>query len=652
MDGADTASPPGMEEADLAEMSLEQLSKVKVDSVYAASKRDQTVMEAPASVSLVTADEIRKYGYRTLADILRSVRGVDVSYDRNYGYIGIRGFNRPGDFGGRVLVLVDGHRMNEPLYDSAFNMMDFLVDVEMIERVEVVRGPGSTIYGNNAFFGVINVVTRRGRDINGTELSGAYGSYDTVSGRLSYGKLFKNGVELAVSGTVFDSSGPTRLYYPEFDNPAENFGVAYKRDGESAYNAITTISYKDFTLEGGYVWRDKDVPTASYATVFNDPHYNTIDNRAFGSLRFEHPFENDLLVMARAYYDYYAFKASYPYADVGGIYLNKDRAYAEWIGLETQVTKPVLERHRLTLGAEYRYDLRQDQNNFDEEPRADYLVSRRTHYNVGVFGQAEISILTNLTLTAGLRYDYFKSFGGTINPRAGLVYQPLQGTALKLLYGQAYRAPNVNEIYNESPSSKQNPGLKPETVSTYELVLEQYFGAVYRASMSGFYLETKDLINQELDLADGLLVFQNRDQVQAWGAEAELEAKWESGVRGRVSYTYEQTEDVKNRLPLSNSPEHMGKLNLILPVYREKVFAGLELQASSSRLTLAGNQSGDFAVVNFTLFSHQIVKGLDLSASVYNLFDQNYAYPGAGEHIQDVIRQDGRTFRVRLTYRF
>jgi iron complex outermembrane receptor protein len=199
----------------LKSLSIEELQEVPV--VYGASKHDQKVTEAPSSISIVTVDQIKKFGYRTLADILSSVRGFYVNNDRNYGYIGLRGFNRPGDYGGRVLLLIDGHRLNDPVFDTAANGFDFILDVDLISRVEIIRGPGSSLYGNNAFFGVINVITRKGRDMEGAELAGKARSYGTYEGRASYGKRFENGAEMLFSASYSDSDGHERLFYKEFD---------------------------------------------------------------------------------------------------------------------------------------------------------------------------------------------------------------------------------------------------------------------------------------------------------------------------------------------------------------------------------------------------------------------------------------------------
>lgn len=144
----------------------------EIPSVYGASKYEQKVTEAPSSISIVAAAIIKEYGYRTLPDVLRSLRGFFITNDRNYSYVGVRGFNRPGDYNIRILLLIDRHRVNDHHYNQALIGMEFVLDVDLIDRVEVVRGPSSSIYGINAFFAVVNVMTRRGRDLKGVEVSG------------------------------------------------------------------------------------------------------------------------------------------------------------------------------------------------------------------------------------------------------------------------------------------------------------------------------------------------------------------------------------------------------------------------------------------------------------------------------------------------
>src|SRR3984885_208261 len=162
----------------LPEMSLEELVRLDAGRVFGASERLQPVTEAPASVSFITAEDIARYGYRTLADILQGVRGMYVTNDRNFSYLGTRGFGNPGDSNSRVLLLVNGHRVNDNVYGQAEIGAEFGIDPALFERVEIIRGPASSLYGDSAFFAVVHVIT------------GEYGSREKDVPTGSFGSLF------------------------------------------------------------------------------------------------------------------------------------------------------------------------------------------------------------------------------------------------------------------------------------------------------------------------------------------------------------------------------------------------------------------------------------------------------------------------------
>ncbi|OGW55441.1 MAG: hypothetical protein A2Y81_02375 [Nitrospirae bacterium RBG_13_43_8] len=638
---------------DLTQLGIEELMEIEVATVYGASKYEQKVTEAPSSVTVITAEEIRKYGYRTLADILRSVRGFYVTYDRNYNYLGSRGFSRPGDYNTRFLLLVDGHRINDNVYDGAYFGTEFIIDVDLIERVEIIRGPGSSLYGTNAFFGVINIITKQGRDFKGTEISGEAGSFDTYKGRLSYGNKFQNGLEILLSGSLYDSKGQRHLFFKEFDDPATNNGVAENADDDQYNSFFTKLSFHDFTLQAAYVSREKVIPTGSWDTVFNNPRTRTTDELSYIDLNYNYDFGRQTNIQARVYYDQYYYKGDYLY-DYPPVTLNKDRAWGDWWGGELKLTTKVVEKHLLTLGAEYRDNFRQDQSNYDEDPFCLYLEDTRDSTILAFYLQDEFKILKNLILNAGLRHDHYSTFGGTTNPRLALIFTPFEKTIFKLLYGEAFRAPNAYELYYDDGgiSTKSNPDLNPETIKTYELSLEQYLGNNLHISASGFYYKINDLISQQIDPVDNLIMFNNVEDVEAKGFELELDGRWDSGLRGRISYTYQETENRQTGEILTSSPKHLAKLNIIVPVLKEKVFLGIETQYVSKVKTLEGNYASDYFLANLTLFSQNLLKSLETSATVYNLFDEKYGNTGSEEHAQDIIEQDGRSFRIKLTYKF
>ena len=224
----------------VTDLSIEQLMSIEVESVFGASKFEQKITEAPASISIITSSDIRQYGYRTIGEALRSIRGFYISGDRSYHYLGSRGFSRPGDYNSRYLLLIDGHRLNDNIYDTASIGNELALDIDLIDRIEVIRGPGSSLYGSNAFFGVINIITRESKDINGVELSGEAASFDTYKERITYGKKFSDDIQFLVSATHLHSKGQS-LYFKEFDDPTTNNGNADGSDYEKYGSAFMNL---------------------------------------------------------------------------------------------------------------------------------------------------------------------------------------------------------------------------------------------------------------------------------------------------------------------------------------------------------------------------------------------------------------------------
>ena len=348
-----------------------------------------------------------------------------------------------------------------------------------------------------------------------------------------------------------------------------------------------------------------------------------------------HTWADGTEIASRFHYDVYKFTGHYPYdyedpEFPGRITINRDVARSQSVGGEVQANRTVFQKHRLTAGAEYRRDFSLELRNFDlHRPRTIYLDSRQSADTVGCYIQDEVPILNRLSLNAGIRYDYFDSFGDTVNPRTALMCAPWTNGVFKLIYGQAYRAPNAFERSYQAVDYKLNPDLGPETIRSYELVYEQIVNPSLRFNTSLFFNNAEGLITLIPDPADGLLVFENVDEVHSRGAEAELEWRGRNGVSSGISYTYAETEDQATGETLSNSPRHVGKFHASVPLWTEKLMAGLELQGLSERKTLQGNESAGYWIANLTLLSREVVKGLELSASIYNLFNRELC--GSGE---------------------
>jgi iron complex outermembrane receptor protein len=640
---------------DYTEFDLSEL--VEMDVVYGASRYEQKVSEAPSAVTVITADEIESYGYRTLGEILSSARGYYVTDDRNYSYVGVRGFGRPGDYNTRLLIMVDGHRINDAVYDSGMIGNDLALDVGLIRRVEVIPGPSSSLYGNSAFFGVVNIVTKQGSDIEGWEVFGGASSYEGYLGRASYGIRKENGFEILLSGSIFDAEGQD-LYFFEFDDPATNFGVASGGDIAGTKKLFAKASYGRLSLNGAFASSEKGIPTAPWEGLFNDSRAKTIDQSAYIDISYERDMPDASDLTARVYYDWYYYVGDYPYdgADVGDPelpILYVDMAKGQSVGSEIQLAKTVLTRNKMILGSEVRNDFTMEQKGWDADPYYwVYQDDSRDGTEWAVYLQDELRASEELVFNVGVRHDHYSSFGGTTNPRLAAIGTPRPGTTLKFLFGRAFRAPNAYELYYEDGgiSQKGNPDLGPETILTYEAVWEQAINPRLRGTVTAFRYDIDDLIDQATDPADDLIYFQNTDEIESKGIELELDARLMSGIRGRASYSFQETHDRASGARLTNSPKHLAKLNVGVPLWNNLAQGALELQYMSKRRTLAGDFADGHVVTNLN-FLTRVFKPVEVVASVYNLLDADYGDPGAEEHIQDILPRDGRTFRLGMTYR-
>lgn len=645
---------------DLSRLSLDDLMQIRVESVTTASKRLEPSTDAPAAVSIISGDEIRKLGHRSLADVLQGIRGFYVTYDHGYYYLGSRGFSRPGDYNSRTLLLLNGQRLNDGVYEQGFIGTEFMLDLDLIERVEVVRGPGSALYGSDALFGVINVITKRGADIGTAEASVEGGSFDRWKGRFSLGSKLKNGVDYLISGSYLTSEGQSHISFPLMATHGAAPLQAISQDSERVANLFGRITWNDFTLETAWRDRNKQLPTGAYDSVLEDPRNRLFDTAGYIRGIFDHSFENELKLRTSFSYNSTTYRGTFIYdrlQSTGSILrvVERDEGRSVWWAEDAHLSLPLWEeRVNLSGGFEARENVRQNQDTFDLDPYVSYLNDNRTSWTIGPYSEAKITVLPSVSLTAGVRHDFYSDENGATTPRSALVWQPVKESTLKLLYGEAFRAPNAYERYYQDGGRSEKPSghLKPERIETYEAVFEQQIGSHVRGSVSGYLFKAHDLINLVTDPSDGLLVYQNTQLAYGRGVEFELETRFKPGITSRISYTLQRANDEIAHQELSNSPHHQILANVIVPLYRDQIFAGVEARYIGGRENDSGPDVGAYWIANATLYSQHWANGLELSASVYNLFDHRYLEPGSGNLAQKTIAQEGRSFRVKLTYHF
>lgn len=634
----------------LTELSLEKLMRLDAGRVFGASERSQPVTEAPTSVSFITAEDIARYGYRTLADILHGVRGMYVTDDRNFSFLGARGFGKPGDYNSRILLLVNGHRVNDNIFGQAEIGAEFGLDPATFERVEIIRGPASSVYGDSAFFAVVNVITKTGASINGSSLTYETGSHGTQLVRGTVGQRLGNGVDFALSSTVEQSDGVDRLYFPEYDTPESNNGIAEGLDGQGFNQHYGRLAVGNFTVTGAYGRRRKDVPTAYLGTLFNEQieRERTIDRHSLFDVEYSRSVGESRVVLHGAYdrftaNGYYPFDAA-PFARVALGYLD---VAGSWVTFGGRVTRP-LPWQTLMVGAEYIDNVQQKYVTGyvgDENPQGsiDTSSSRRA-----VYVQDEIKLGRHVIVNGGLRYDGYERFN-RVTPRTALIVMPTPHQSFKYLYGRAFRAPNIYETI-ELYFGPGVADLRPESIDTHEFVWERYSSDWLRTSVSGYWYQANRLITlTEFNDPSAVLgvTYVNEGEVRAKGLELEAQMRLWGDAEGHVSYALQEARDETTGTILINSPRQMFKARVSAPLFGTGSALALELLGIGSRQTLGGNRLPSTGTANVTV-TKSLGESFELVGTVRNLFDVEYAVPASDSYLQDSIPQNGRTFRVGL----
>lgn len=628
---------------DLTALSLEQLLEV---TVVGASKYEQKQSEVAAAVSVITRGEIQAFGWRTLAEALASLPGIHTTYDRQYAYLGTRGFGLPGDLTARVLITINGNRVNDPVYDGGPVGRDLPLDMALVERIEFIPGPGGAVYGQNAMFGVVNVVTRTGTDVDGAELAVAAQHPQRLrEGRASWGKRLDNGIDVLLSASGLHARGEDRF----FDYGSTGIsGVAVGLDAERDREFFARVARGAWSFDAVYGHRDKKDPTAAFFSDPLVPTYSFKDSFGLVQLRYQDVFAADTLqVSGRLFAGRYRYDSILTYGTLVSF-----PAEGDWRGTEWRLLSTALAGHKLMLGIEAQDNVRTDQSVNDLADPANSFKIARSGYRVGIYAQDEWRLGETLTATLGYRVDRNKITGTKASPRAALIWQATPATTLKALVGRAHRAPNVYESqYDDVFTQVSNPSLSGERIDTLELVADHRVGPDLAVRGSAYEWTMHDIVTLGIDPVSGLTQYQSGDKVKARGLELSADKTWAWGGRLRGSVSLQDVAYAGGGA-LLNSPKLLGKLNLSGPLPWAGLRAGYELRYDGRRLTLDGSKLASFAVSNLHLSTEAMANGLEVSLGIQNLFDKRYAHPGADTNWQNALEQDGRSVRLSATYRF
>ncbi len=632
------------------------------------TKTFRSVKKNPSIVTVIDKQQIKNMGAQTLADVLRNVPGIGITIMRYGKYeIEVRGIKTVNSE--KVLFMIDGHKVEFPISGGSTWVFDDVI-VDNIERIEIVRGPGSALYGTGAFLATINLITQKPKDVNGVRVEARGGSFDTWGGNVLFGKNVGD-LGILMNVDYLDTDGP-RLHVEEdfaglMGQPSEAPGNTTR--WQEKWDTSLNLEYKDIYWRNRYVKKERGAYIGIVSALGDDSKIDV--QHWFSVLGLKHSITPKLEVKTEGYIDYTefdifweifpeGFMGLYPEGMLGNI-LGKDQT----LGADIQLNYELFEQNLLTLG----WNIEQIKQygiehiaNFDPNTLAPLgSLQKAPNFNKNVkrdisalYIQDSWNITEDISLTAGGRLDHYSDFGSTLNPRCGLTWQISEPLGLKLLYGKAFRAASFEQLYNiNNPSQLGHKDLKPEKISTYEAELSYSIIPPVTLRLNYFNNRIEDLIGIET-LPNGVLQFENEEGItKIDGIEVELRGKMEAGHYGYINYTYINPRDQEGqRIP--DVPLHRGNvgINLALSKYIN----------SNTSIYMAGKRYrseedtrdalGGYTLVNQSIILKNLLDNFELQATIYNLFNKRYADPAPANTVRDDYPRPGTSYLVEARYLF
>ncbi|MDC8770703.1 TonB-dependent receptor plug domain-containing protein [Roseateles albus] len=629
------------QEMGLEELLRQPLKEVPRDvEVSTASRFTQSAAQAPSTTYVITANEIARFGFRNISDILRALPGLYTTSDGFFSYVGARGLGRPGDLNTRLLFLIDGMRVNENVYDAALLGGDFFLDAELIERVEFTPGPGSALYGNNAFLGVVNVMSKRADKLGGAELRASRDSLGLQQARISLGHRSEAGWEgwLAASEARQD-----HIALP-YETPPEAVNAQRELLWTNSKRLFGSFNAGDWALRAGYSEAKLGAPSyrAESMPAQFDQAYILSDN-SFVALNHERSLGPDWDLFASVSAKRSNYRDRFPSMDPqsGQQRLFGTTSRGRWSNWDLRLSTRRWANHRLMAGLELQNDAEMRiLTGLEGEPALQEFFG--DNRRVGIFVQDEWQIADKQQLILGLRRDSSKVADPSINPRLAWVWSGVSDATLRLMYGSAFRAPNLNEFALNSSWEVALP--KPERVRTLEAAWDQALTPQLQYRVSVFASRLLDLI--ELNQVD-LPVYENSRPLRNYGSELELERRWDQGARLRMGLSLQRSRDEQGA-GLSNSPAALFKLFYSQPIWGDALQLSWQSFAMSQRQTAAQSLPG-YWLNNVNLLWRPRLD-VDLSLGFYNL--GNTRVIDRPRVDQSASQQPGRSVQLALSWRF
>ncbi|WP_418181037.1 TonB-dependent receptor plug domain-containing protein [Aliarcobacter lanthieri] len=647
-------------------------AETKLDEVLVttATKTQKNIDGVSASVVVITKEDIEKIGATTLKDILGKVTSINSQFGRfphasalSKGAISIRGVGANG-----TLILLDGKRLSGET-ESPYEMSR--IPASMIDRIEIVKGSMSTLYGSDAIGGVINIITKKDvKDINQTTLDLKYGSNTYSQAReknVNFSTLGNvNGLKYKVYASTIDISSYKidKNYTQKAINPNTGAEIPAMMNPQSGKNGVLGVTYGDnstvntvgvgieknitdnFTLgfdvnyfeedrKGQYLGSSQGI--GLNGMVLNTPVKSKDDNKRVDySVFAKYNFNDDLRISLRFYESYYKKRNETSPINFAGPVNKKFSANVKIDDIESITTYALNSLNLITFGLDYRKETR-DSAAINPNPQSSDFIQKVIEYK-SVYLQDEIEFTDSLNATIGARYDDISNADGKATFQAGLVQKLGENTRVRVNYASGYRAPDIAELYVVAPLFKDGKrygsevinnfkttayDLKPEKSDTFELALANSFNN-FNSEIVLFKTIVKDKIESVPYGTGGAKYYtsENLEKVDINGVEVNLDYRFNDSFDTTFNLTYLDTEDKTTSKELIYTPNISASLNLNYKVL-DNLYSNLNLRYIGKQYedTQNNNKVDDYTLVDLGI-NYDISKIFTIYGGVDNIFNK------------------------------
>ena len=593
--------------------------------VTVATKTRERVDKSGSTVTVITRQQLQQMGARSLMDALKHVPGLGVN-QINVGVTSLEVRGVKTDFSEKVLFLINGNPVNNNLVNGGALLSRHDVPVKDIQAIEVVRGPGSALYGANAFVAVINIVTQSAEDLSGSQVSVAGGSFGTGELNVAHGEAAE-GWNYAVNLNLYQTDG----WKSEVEQ--DSLGNSGKTDyWQQRHEIGVQGSYGDFSFQGRYLERE----AGDYLGAFSVLNEGSLQNyqEYFLEASYKSDFSSQSYLISKVYFDHFEFDNTWEYTP--GFFLRSPIKH-DRSGAEAQWNTLISGNHKVLFGVavehQTQYDVElwtnsgagrlvnvSDSMNWNGQHRRDIAAG----YVQDIWDATE-----RVRVIAGARYDRYSDFGSTFNPRASVSWEMNERYQWVASYGSAFRAPTFGELYNTNNNSVVgNPNLEPEEIDTFELSLRTVLGPSSSLKLTGFYNSIEDAIIPTAG-AGAVNYSENAGELKVTGLEVEYLLRFVSGSSLNLNYTYQDPENVAADARAAEVPLHRANAMLNHRFSRNwKGYAAvlyessLEREAGDIRSAMPEQTSVDVAL---TWLNSE--HNTSVTVSVYNALDEDLENP-------------------------